>query len=62
MFSVEDVKGAVDETQRFLDRVATVLVRCEDDDAYLLAGSKEAAALRRASLDLTRALADLRRR
>lgn len=51
------LKAAVDEARRFL-RKAEELAAC--DDAYN--SPRESGACRRASLDLTRALADYRRR
>lgn len=51
------LKAAVDEARRFL-RKAEELAACDPD--YL--NPRESGAVRRASLDLTRALADYRRR
>jgi len=54
------VRRAKVEAKRFLDRLAEVeLKHSEDDMAFH--GCRETAALRRASMDLTKALADLRR-
>lgn len=64
--------AAIAEAQRFLaraDRLKAVqirrdpVVKLSNLDQYLDAGTpRESGALRRASMDLTRALADLRRR
>ena len=54
------LKRAAVEANRFLTAVANFeAVRIGDE--YIYFGSKEGGALRRASMDLTRALADLRR-
>ncbi len=52
------VDAAVVEAKRFLARVADYKA---NPPHYEFAGNKETGALRRASMDLTRALADLRR-
>lgn len=49
------------KVQRLADEVI-VLVNMADNGDHWLSGTKEAAALRRRSMDLTRALADLRQR
>jgi hypothetical protein len=46
--------------KRFLSAVAEMELKISNDP-YAWSGCKESAALRRASLDLTRSLADLRR-
>jgi hypothetical protein len=53
------VKVAIEEAKRFLDRAEAYLNR-DNDDGWVM-GTKEGGALRRSSMDLTRALADLRR-
>ncbi|MEY2690230.1 MAG: hypothetical protein RL375_4430 [Pseudomonadota bacterium] len=62
---------AISEAQRFLKRAAAIksqqrrvdpVQRLAAMDSYIDAGPRETGALRRASMDLTRALADLRRR
>lgn len=56
------IKIAVNEAARFMDRAKVVLERIAiDPDAAYWVPSKHTAALRRASLDLTRALAQMRR-
>ena len=54
------VKTAKTEAKRFLDRIAAWEKRCKDDPTMKY-GTKESGAVTRASLDLSRALADLRR-
>lgn len=55
------VKIAVYEAERFMDRAKMVLERIAiDPDAAWVPSSAVTAALRRASLDLTRALAQMR--
>ena len=56
--NAKTVKAAVDEIKRFLDRVKAYEA---NPPRYEFAGNKETGALRRASMDLTRALAELRR-
>ena len=56
----ECVKTAKVEAKRFLDRIAAWEKRCKEDPTMKY-GTKESGAVYRASLDLTRALADLRR-
>ncbi len=56
-----DIETAMDEAERFVDRARKALAEHAGDAFGLAAGSKATGALRRASLDLTRALADLRR-
>lgn len=49
------------EAKRFLATVKALEERCTLDDIYEFTGCRESGACRRASLDLTRALAELRR-
>jgi len=51
---------AREEARRFLAKGDTFLERAKDDE-YAYMGCRESGAVKRASLDLTRALADLRR-
>lgn len=62
---------AIAEAQRFLKRAAVIkaettrvdpVQKLAAVDSYIQAGPRETGALRRASMDLTRALADLRSR
>ncbi len=64
------IQTAINEAQRFLDRANEALKRHVTDetehgvtfmDGGYLSPSRESGALRRASLDLTRALAEMRR-
>ena len=60
----ETVNVAVAEAERFLARAHALLIvdnQTEPADRSVYYGSKETGALRRASMDLTRALADLRK-
>lgn len=58
--TTEAIAAAEREAKRFLEAVKAAKKRI-DEDRYALAGSRETGALRRASLDLTRALADMRK-
>jgi len=58
---MENVDRAAEEAGRFLTLVGQLRVKVEQDK-YCMWGCKETAAVKRASLDLTRALADMRRR
>jgi hypothetical protein len=51
---------AMNEAKRFLAKAEDYLER-EKDDSFAHMGCKESGAVRRSSLDLTRALADMRR-
>ena len=50
---------AIDEAARFITKATIAIGAIHDYDYYT--GGKETAAAKRASMDLTRALADLRR-
>jgi hypothetical protein len=54
------VEAAAAEAKRFLARVAAWQKRCKEDPEMKY-GTKESGAINRASLDLSRSLADLRR-
>lgn len=56
------IKAAVFEAERFLARVNDLQDAQPKPSQWGYAGSRETAAVKRASLDLTRALADLRGR
>jgi len=53
------------EARRFVEKVKVLEARMEDDhsesEQLLWIGSKESGAVRRSSMDLTRALSDLRK-
>lgn len=58
---LEDVEEAAAEARRFLDRVDALTANVTPADArYHLSGSPETGAVKRASMDLTRALARMR--
>ena len=56
----DTLAAAKEETRNFLDSVLDLEQRISRDGDYAY-GTKESGAVRRASLDLTRALAELRR-
>lgn len=57
------VKNVIKEAMRFVDKAEQAANWLEENDPMGVGlGSKETAACHRASMDLTRALADLRRR
>jgi hypothetical protein len=56
-----EVREARTEAQRFLRRCDEYLRRVGKDQFAQISGCKEGGALRRASLDLTRSLATMRR-
>jgi hypothetical protein len=53
--------AAMAECKRFMDRARAFKKRIENDKCALVTGNKDGGAVRRASMDLTRALADMRR-
>lgn len=55
----EAVKKAIEEAQKFIDRAETLIEDEKDRDFFW--GSKASGATRRASMELTRALAEMRR-
>lgn len=56
----KSVLKAVDEARRFIEK-AVVVLDDERETKFSYFGSKNTGSLRRASLDLTRALADMRK-
>jgi len=63
---IQRITAAYYEAKRFMDRCDFLLERIEEDaklvrDIDIGLGSKETAAVRRASMDLTRALAEMRK-
>ena len=57
-----EIRNAIAEAERFLDRARDALnASICPYDSNSITPSKESGALRRASMDLTRALADMRR-
>jgi hypothetical protein len=59
---IKDIIATKAEAERFIKRCDDVEERLEQNGIDFLYGCKETGALRRSSLDLTRSLADLRRR
>ncbi len=57
----EKLTAAMDEAHRFLVAARALRARRAKADLYEFQGCRESGAVRRASLDLTRALANLRR-
>jgi hypothetical protein len=61
----DKIEEAENEARRFLDRVAALRERHADDEHmqiyFYAVGFKERAAMKRASMDLSRALVNLRR-
>jgi len=57
------LENAVDEAERFIEKAKAALKRIndEDDRGYWCYSSKENAAAKRASMDLSRALTEVRR-
>lgn len=53
--------AAMMEAERFMNAAQAAVDRIQAEQSSYFTGSKETAAAKRASLDLTRALADLRR-
>lgn len=65
MFSEAKLRKVENEIKRFMSASDAHRVRMNNDDHYAkywyITGSPETSAIKRASMDLTRALADLRR-
>ncbi len=57
----QDVKDAVFEAERFLKRAKALLSKVNGDKFAMYHNPKESGAVRRASLDLTRSLAEMRK-
>jgi hypothetical protein len=55
------INEAEAEARRFLDRVKALKDSCGNNEYAISYGNKETGAVRRASMDLTRALAEMRR-
>ncbi len=56
------IRVAVEHASIFIERANDLLERLDNEDgAILITGCKESAALRRQSMELTRALAELRK-
>lgn len=59
--TIENIKRAQAEAKRFLERVDDLIFQINEPIGLVWRPSKESGALRRASMDLTRALAEMRR-
>ena len=59
--NINRINQAREEAKRFLRAADAVRDRLQSDNLVLISGSKEGGACRRASMDLTRALANLRK-
>ena len=57
----DNLEAAITEAQRFLQRAKELRQERRDEPYYSLVGTRASGACRRASMDLTRALADLRK-
>ncbi len=55
------INDAVIEARRFVKKAVAWKKRINSDDLSFLSGTKEGGAAKRASMDLTRALAELRK-
>ena len=59
--NAKTVKAAVAEARRFIETAKAWERRLGDDDAIGWSASREGGSVKRASMDLTRALADMRK-
>jgi len=62
MMSVKHLQICIDEAERFIDKAVKAQEEIEKDEYSVWVGNRHTAAAKRASMDLTRALADLRKR
>lgn len=58
---VDKLCEAISEAERFIQKAEFAILRLSTDDIATITGCKEMAAAKRASMDLTRALVELRR-
>lgn len=58
--NIETLDNAVEEAKKFIEKAEKAIKRSEED-GYTFFGCKETAACKRASMDLTRALSELRK-
>jgi len=56
----ERIKEAISEAKYFISKAELAIKKINEDSLVLISGSKETAACKRASLDLTRTLAKMR--
>ena len=61
MVTIEQIDECIKESQRFIKKAREAKKRIKIDKFAPQLGSKETAAVKRASMDLSRSLADLRR-
>lgn len=61
MITPQELRDSITEAERFIAAARAAIRRLEEDPRSMYAGTKETGAVRRASLDLTRQLAELRR-
>ena len=59
--TLDDLEKVIKETKRFLDKAMEARRSIREDSMVSIVGSKETAAAKRASLDLSSALVDLRK-
>jgi len=62
MLNEETLRHVDDEIKRYKSRVAALRKRVSEDGRFVVGGTKESATVRRASIDLSNALLELRRR
>ena len=60
--NADTLNGAINEAMRFLSKARACKKTAETHGKHVSFNGKESAAAKRSSMDLTRALADLRRR
>jgi len=58
---IEDLCIAMDEAQKFLRKADAAIVRLQTDSMAYISGSREVAAAKRSSLDLSAALVEIRK-
>jgi hypothetical protein len=59
--NIPTLLDAIEEAEQFITAAEAAIKRIREDRLALISGSKETAAANRASMDLTRALATMRR-
>jgi hypothetical protein len=58
---IDKLTNAIAEAERFIEKAHKAAFKIRTDSLTTISGSKETATCKRASMDLTRALADLRK-
>ena len=56
-----DLENAAKEAERFIEKARAAIKRLEEDEMASIAGCRETAAAKRASMDLTHALVAVRK-